>query len=270
MLMVLMVWDGSYDLTIITDASYTVQGMDALARRKNGRGPNRDIWQLIYAELDSKLGGGVLTITKVKPHIDGVQAYCRGTPYGHILVNKIADFAAERYCDHAGGGKSDKDKYYQSTVLLELVCKRIAVIEFTLRGYSIGIPQVAADIINSCDAVGERRRQQIKDRTDSRIKKFTSQYSHNVVFIPHARPSTCKRCRIAVTQGLPPPDACKSCGPGSGIYRCTKCLKRSQGGTKGFLAVNCSMTNPLAQAPDRRGSGIDDNLDRRRSRPRKE
>ena len=42
-LMVLMVWDGSFDLTIITHASYTVQGMDGLARRKNSRGPNRDI-----------------------------------------------------------------------------------------------------------------------------------------------------------------------------------------------------------------------------------
>ena len=68
--MVLMIWDGSYDLTIITDASYTVQGMGAPARTKNGRGPNRDIWQLIYAELDSKQGGGILTITRAKqaPH----------------------------------------------------------------------------------------------------------------------------------------------------------------------------------------------------------
>ena len=57
-LMVLMEWDGSHDLIIITDASYTVQGLGALARRKNGRGPNRDIRQLIYAELDSKQGGG--------------------------------------------------------------------------------------------------------------------------------------------------------------------------------------------------------------------
>ena len=111
--------------------------------------------------------------------------------YGHILVNELADFAAERYCDHAGGGKSDKDKYYQSTALLELVCKRIAVIEATLREYTTDILQVAADVINSCDAVGERRRQQIKDRTDSRIKKFTGQYNHNVDYIPHANPPTC-------------------------------------------------------------------------------
>ena len=70
-LMVLLVWDGAYDLTIIADASYTVKGMDDLARRKNSRGPNRDIWRLIYAELDSKPGGGILSVVRVKSHIDG-------------------------------------------------------------------------------------------------------------------------------------------------------------------------------------------------------
>ena len=34
-LMVLMVWDGAYDLTIVTYASYTVKGMDNLARREH-------------------------------------------------------------------------------------------------------------------------------------------------------------------------------------------------------------------------------------------
>ena len=38
-LMVLLEWDGSHDLQIITDASYTVYGMDDLSRRKNGRVP---------------------------------------------------------------------------------------------------------------------------------------------------------------------------------------------------------------------------------------
>ena len=51
-LMVLVVWDWAYDPTVITDASYTVRGMEDLARRKNTRGPNRDIWALVYAEMD--------------------------------------------------------------------------------------------------------------------------------------------------------------------------------------------------------------------------
>ena len=40
-------------------------------------------------------------------------------------------------------------------------------------------------------------------------------------------------------------------------------MKLSQGGTQGFLSVNCNRTNPLAQAPDRRGSGAYCNLGRR-------
>ena len=75
-LMVLMVWDGTHDLTIITDASYTVRGMEDLARRKNSRGPNRDLWTLIYPQRDKKVGVGVLSVVKVKSHIDGKQAYC--------------------------------------------------------------------------------------------------------------------------------------------------------------------------------------------------
>ena len=42
-LMVLMVWDGTYNLTIVTDASYTVRGIGNLAGRKDTRGPNWDI-----------------------------------------------------------------------------------------------------------------------------------------------------------------------------------------------------------------------------------
>ena len=68
---------------------------------------------------------------------------------------------------------------------------------------------------------------------DQRPKKWedeqiTSKFGHNVVFAPHLRPPTCKRCRNVAAKGLPPPDACMRCGPGSGPYRCTKCLKRSQ------------------------------------------
>ena len=64
--------------------------------------------------------------------------------------------------------------------MLEAVCKRIAAIEATLREYSTDVPQVAADIIRGCDADGEKRRLRIKEKTEARIKKFTSQYHHNV------------------------------------------------------------------------------------------
>lgn len=104
-----------------------------------------------------------------------------------------------------------------------------------------------------------------KDRTESRIKEFTNQYSHDVVFVPHNNPPTCKRCCRANTLGLPPPEACKSCGPGSGIYRYTRYLNRSKGGARGFLSINCGITNPLARIPDRHGTGVYDALERRKA-----
>ena len=77
--MVRMVWGGAYDLTIVTDASYTAKGMRYLARR-NARGTNRDIWSLVYSEMDKKAGSGKFAIGKVKSHIDGKQAYCQHIP----------------------------------------------------------------------------------------------------------------------------------------------------------------------------------------------
>ena len=62
-----------------------------------------------------------------------MQAYCRGTPYGHILVNELADFAADHYADHAGCGKADQNLYYKNVALLEAVCKHIAIFEATIR-----------------------------------------------------------------------------------------------------------------------------------------
>ena len=99
-LMALMVWGGSYDLEIIMDASYTVDGMQHLARTKNSRGPNRDIWSLIYSEMDKKHVAGLLIIAKVKSYIHGKQAYCRETPAWQIMG--LADYAADVYSDHFG------------------------------------------------------------------------------------------------------------------------------------------------------------------------
>ena len=73
-----------------------------LNRRKNRSGPNRDIWRLLYDELDRKTGAGIPTITKVKSHIDGIQSYCRSTPAWQILLNDLADYAADRFRDHFG------------------------------------------------------------------------------------------------------------------------------------------------------------------------
>ena len=89
------------------------------------------------------------------------------------------------------------------------------------------MPLVAADIITICEAIGERRRTQVRKVTDRRVKKFVSKYGHNVEFVPYVDPPTCKPCRNAVYKGEPMPDACPRCGLGSGSYRCIKCVRRS-------------------------------------------
>ena len=68
MYLVLQVWDGTYDLEIVTYASYTYSVMDLHNRQKHLRGANKDIWQLVYTEIDftMKDAGGQLEITKIK------------------------------------------------------------------------------------------------------------------------------------------------------------------------------------------------------------
>ena len=107
-LIILRVWDGTHDLEVVTDATYTVCGMIHLNRRKNRRGPNRDNCRLLYDELDRKTGAGILTLTKAKSHIDGIQDYCRSTPAWQILLNDLADYAADRVSDHVGLCGNDK------------------------------------------------------------------------------------------------------------------------------------------------------------------
>lgn len=172
--MVLMVWDGSYELTLVADASYTVKGMKNLSRRKNSRGQNRDIWTLIYSEIDKEQGTGILTVMKVKPHIDGKQAYCRDIPAGRIMVNELADFAADVYSDHFGKCGADKAKLYAAEAILLRVCKRISTLEASLREHSTDVPLVAADIVTSCETLGERRRVELHEATDQKVKVIAS------------------------------------------------------------------------------------------------
>ena len=43
-------WDGSYPLTIITDASYTMQGLPEGEEDKHIKGINADLWKVLYDE----------------------------------------------------------------------------------------------------------------------------------------------------------------------------------------------------------------------------
>ena len=104
------------------------------------------------------------------------------------MVNELADFAADRFSNHFADAKADKAKYYASQALLGSVCKRIAAIEASLREYATDVPFVAADIITTCEAIGEQRRTQIREITDRKVKTFASEYGHNVVFVPYVDP----------------------------------------------------------------------------------
>ena len=68
----LQVWDGTHDLEVVTDATYTVNGIDLHNRHKHLHGINCDIWQLIYQELDQTTtnAAGHLDIIKLKSHSD--------------------------------------------------------------------------------------------------------------------------------------------------------------------------------------------------------
>ena len=82
----LQVWDGTYDLEIVTGATYTCSGMDLLNRRKHLHGANHDIWQLTYDELDNTTrdAAGHLDITKLKTHSEAEHLLCRETPLWQV------------------------------------------------------------------------------------------------------------------------------------------------------------------------------------------
>ena len=101
-------------------------------------------------------------MVKPKPHINGKQAYCRHTTPWQVMINELADFVADVFSNHFGDAKADEAKLYASQALLRSVCKRIAAIEASLWEFSTDAPLVAADIITTCEAIGERRRTQVR------------------------------------------------------------------------------------------------------------
>ena len=116
--LVMQVWDGAHDLEIVTDASYTCSGMDLYNRHTHLRGTNRDIWQLIYKELDSTTcnATGHLDITKLKSHSEAEHLLCRETPLWQMgsttwrtqpLTNSATTMAASISCKTSGPLKPD-------------------------------------------------------------------------------------------------------------------------------------------------------------------
>ena len=85
------------------------------------------------------------------------------------MVNELTDFAADAHSDHFGKSNGDKMKMCVAEVCLLRVCKRIEALESSLREHATDIPLVAADIVTSCESLGERRREELRAPTDQKI-----------------------------------------------------------------------------------------------------
>lgn len=265
-LLILQAWGGAYDSWIVTDATYTVSGMLIDNRHKHRRGKNRNIWRLLYDEVDSKLGAGIRTVAKVQSHIKGGQVYHRGAPRWQIGLKDLAYFAADIHRDHHGGCVYATRNMKATEHLLLRVCKRIAVIEASLRDHSTDPPLVVADIIRSCEAEGERRRHEVFDIAEALVKQQDSMWGHLTSFRPHVDPKPCCKRLTILQHGGEPNEDCMRRGIDSGIWKCSKCPKQPRGRGGTFWKKDCTEQNFLFIQPDT--GGVASTIDCRTTTPR--
>ena len=72
----------------------------------------------------------------------------------------------------------------------------------------------------------------------------------------HIDPKPCKKCRHILQHGGEPGHECLRCGSGSGIWKCSKCLRQSRGRGENYWKRGCAQHNPLSVIPNQRGSGV--------------
>ena len=139
---------------------YTYSGMDFDHRGQNLKGSNKDIWEILYAELDYtlKTATGHLEVMRRKSHSDGTQLYSRGTPLWQMGVNNLADKAADIFSDFEGN-EHTLTSFKATAAKLQTVCHRLAAIESELRRGTPERLHVEADIVNKCQAYGTLRRE---------------------------------------------------------------------------------------------------------------
>ena len=254
--LVLQVWDGTYDLEILTDATYTVSGMDPYNRKKHLNGTNKDIWGIIYRELDDTLDQadstlyiGHLTITKIKSHSTGKHNLCRSTPLWQTGLNQLADKAADEFSD-AYGNKYQLTNLKAAEAKHRRVCLRLAALEAGIREGTPERPRVAADIIAQAVDQGEFRRQRATDAADQHVRKVTCSTGHKLHFThKYSNGKLCKNCRLAVHQGRKVPEGCSTCGPQRGTWRCTKCNLTTRKNLDRFWEYPCHQNDPLDRVP---------------------
>ena len=114
-------------------------------------------------------------IIKVKSHITAEQMRARGTPECQILLNELADRAADMSSDHQGMHAVALKAFAANQALLKLVCNRVFYVEMILPDNAQHPPTVAADIVRMVATKGDRRRQLATDKTIAEIAKQDSQ-----------------------------------------------------------------------------------------------
>ena len=166
------------------------------------------------------------------------------------MVIELAGFAAAVHRDHFDKCSRDKMKMRDVEASLLRVCKRIAALESSLRGHATDVPLMAADIAASCETLGERRREELRSATDQKVKMIVSKFGHCVSFILHIDPPTCNKCIETVRRGDPLPKAWRRCGIDSGVWRCSKCVRRSHGRSNNYWSKGRNLHDSLS--PSRR------------------
>lgn len=128
------IWDGAYRLEIVTDVSYNVYGMMEGNRLRRLKGKNLNLWRLIYQELDTKDRN--LFLIKVKSHIHWTQLYHNQSTSWQIGLNELVDAATDCFSDHRAERATAIQNAMAHEALLGQVCRRIAVIQPSLREFS--------------------------------------------------------------------------------------------------------------------------------------
>ena len=222
--LVLQVWDGSYDLTIVTDATYTISGTDMRKRHQHLKGVNGDIWRLILDEIDGKAAAhGLLDLVKLKSHSEAKHLLCRGTPLWQPGVNDLADAAADLFSDWEGS-VYQQSSFKHTEAKHKAVCLRIAALEAGIRKGTPDRPRTEEAITAAARTRGENQRMRASAVSASRTNKALNVHGHQLRFTPAIdRPHLCKACKRVVHTGIPPPDNCSRCGPERGTWGCLKC-----------------------------------------------
>ena len=120
--------DPTIDLEVGIDASYVTNGVNK--RNVLLKGPNGDLWSILFDIID--LRQGTTTLTKVKSHLDekGPEAIqSKQIRFDHLVGNTLADKVAGAAVIRAQQDASNVSKAKKSYTTAFCVAKRLAIIQ---------------------------------------------------------------------------------------------------------------------------------------------